>query len=145
MHVASVKVLALGGAELPLHLKHLDVACAHVVEDAEAKDMTAGVFLLDVHATLAKEHAELQLEIEHLAVQRPAHIMASADHAEAIALVIDWLVVPDLRDLHLGRVSALTAGEEIAVGARLAQMHLEAQEVAHLARFRHRREQLHRR
>jgi len=39
-------------------------------------------------------------------------------------------------------IAALAAGEQIAVGARLTQMLLEAEEVAHLARLRHRGEQL---
>ena len=65
-----------------------------------------------------------------------------ADDAERIALVVDRALVPDLGDLDLRRIEPLGPhAEEVAVGARLAHVQLEAEEVAQAPRHWQRREQ----
>ena len=96
----------------------------------------------DVLAALADEDAEFELVVEHLAIARPLHVCAGADDAETVAFVVDRLIVPDLRNLKLGRVARIAAdAEQVSLGARLAQMLFEAQEIAHLARLGHGRAQ----
>src|SRR6185295_13383311 len=56
---------------------------------------------------------------------------------EAVRVVVDWPLVPDLRDARLGAAQLCNGGEG------LLEMLLEAQEVAHLRRLRDRREQRH--
>jgi hypothetical protein len=103
--------------------------------------MVARCRSIDVLAALAEENAELELVVEPLAIARPQHVGAGADDAEAVALVIDRLLVPDLGDLDLRRVEPLAAAEDGHDRPRIADMLLEHQEIPHLPRLRHRREQ----
>ncbi|MCZ7641457.1 MAG: hypothetical protein M5U33_00230 [Pseudorhodoplanes sp.] len=75
-----------------------------------------------------------------------------ADHAEAIALVVERLLIPDLRDRRadaggaggdgfLAAVAQEARFQDRGVGARLQKVLLENQAVAHLLGHRHGRKE----
>src|SRR5262249_10992802 len=117
-----------------------------VSEDAIAR-LCSG----DVNASPADEHAELELVIENVGVTRPTDIGVGADHAEAIALVVDRLRIPNIRRQHDTAADVVReGGRRIRLSgrhlakpplARVAQVLLEAQKIAHLARYWHWRQQ----
>src|SRR5947209_2466503 len=135
--VAVVEVLALAGSELAGHLLRLLIARREVVEDRVAEDVLARALLRDVLAARADVAAELELEVEALAVAWPRHVGVGAADREAVRVIEDRPLVPDLRDARR-RAAQLRHRFEC-----LAQVLLEAEKVAHLRRQRHRREQAH--
>src|SRR5205085_11068863 len=129
--------LALARTELPGHFFRLFVASREVVEDAVAEDVLSCALLADVLAALTDVAAELELEVQALAVARPRHIGVRAADREAVRVIENRPLVPDLRDARR-RAAQLRDRFE-----RLAQVLLEAEEVAHLRRHGHGREQPH--
>src|SRR5690606_17892361 len=131
----------------------LRVARAHVVEDAITKDVFTRILALDVLTLTSDYDAKFEFKVQLFAIARPEDVRASANHAEAIALVINGLLVPDRRYLELvglgqfdcGRLRIGKCGGADAqrLGPRLPVMEFEGEEVAHLPRHRNRCEQLH--
>src|SRR3954463_12448881 len=135
--VAVVEVLTFARTELPRHLLRLLVARREVVEDGVAEDVLARALFRDVLAAPADVAAKLQLEVQALGIARPRDVGVGAAHREAARVIEDRPLVPDLRDARR-RAAQLPHRLE-----GLAQVLLEAQEVAHLRRHGHRREQPH--
>ncbi len=127
--VRVVEVLALAGPELAGHLLRLLVARREVVEDGVAEDVLARARLRDVLAGPPDVAAELELEVELLAVRRPGHLGAGAAHREAARMVEDRPLVPGLRGILPNRLE------------RLHQVLFETQKIPHLRRMGDRREQ----
>src|SRR3954452_14626213 len=87
--VAVVEVLALAGAELPGHFLRLLVTRREVIEDGVAKDVLARALLGNVLSAPADVAAELELEVEALAIARPWHIGVGAADREAVRVIED--------------------------------------------------------
>src|SRR6185503_10846032 len=128
--IGVVEILALARSELPRHLLGLLVARGEVVEDGVAEDVLARTLPRDVLAGPADIAAELELEIEALAVRWPGYVGARAADREAVGMVEDGALVPDLWDACRGPPQLRHRLES------LHQMLLEAEEVAHLRRIR---------
>jgi hypothetical protein len=120
------------------------VARGEVVEHRVAEHVAGSLAFRDVLSAAADHQPDLELVVDDARIGGPVHFGVVADDAEGVALVVDRPLVPDLGDLHLGGVEALGAeAEQVAVGARLAHVQLEAEEVAQPRRPRDGGEQLH--
>src|SRR5262245_9602352 len=146
--VRVVEVLALAGAELAGHLSRLLVARREVVEDRIAEDMVARSLTCDVPAGATDVAAELEFEVERLAVVGPWYLVLVPANAEPVRMVEDRPLVPgpgygeDSLRLHLAqRGFGVGRGLCAELPRRLEGLHemfLEAEEVAHLRRLRDR-------
>src|SRR5919204_1105208 len=134
--VAIIKVLALPRPQLPRHLLGLLVTRREVVEDGIAEDVLACAAARDVFTALGDVAAELELVVEALGVARPGHVGIGAADREAVRVIEDRALVPDLRNARR-RAAQLRHRLE-----GLAQVLFETEKVAHLRRHRHRREKL---
>src|SRR5262245_32639454 len=82
MAFALSKSFALAGSELAGHLLRLLVARREVVEDRVAEDVVAPALARDVLAGAPDVEAELELEVERVAIHRPRHVVVVPAHAE---------------------------------------------------------------
>src|SRR5690606_2273630 len=78
------------------HFLGLGVAGAEIVEDRVADDVTARRLPADVLTAPAYVAADLQFEVQRLAVAWPLELIVGPDHRKAVALVVDGLAPENL-------------------------------------------------
>src|SRR3546814_9380805 len=90
-------------------------------------------------AHLTTDHErKFQLEIHEFRIAGPLDVRPCSDDREAVALVVDWLPIPDWRD---GRGCAAVAAAPVTLGNGLSNMLLVNHAIAKLPRLRERGEQ----
>src|SRR3546814_6423301 len=80
----------------------------------------------------------VQLEIHEFRIAGPLDVRPCSDDREAVALVVDWLPIPDWRD---GRGCAAVAAAPVTLGNGLSNMLLVNHAIAKFSRLRERGEQ----
>ena len=133
-HITGIEVFALGRTELAGHLLELGVAGGAVIEDGEPENMGRRRRARDVHAGAAEDTGQFQLEVHHLGIRGPAHLLVGADHREAIGFVVERSFVPDRRD------GIRPPGQLFGLRKGIFQVLLEHQAITNLARLRQRRQ-----
>src|SRR5579883_2029858 len=83
------EIFALRRTKHTLHLVHLDIAGAEIVEDGDAKEEASGLFRREVFARATDDKAKFQFVVHALRIVRPRDLLLMSDERQGVALVVD--------------------------------------------------------
>src|SRR3546814_20257976 len=96
-------------------LRYLRVSRGHVIEDHITKDRFGRIVGRQIAHLTTDHERKFQLEIHEFRIAGPLDVRPCSDDREAVALVVDWLPIPDWRD---GRGCAAVAASRVTPGDR---------------------------
>src|SRR3546814_11150522 len=100
-------------------LRYLRVSRGHVIEDHITKDRFGRIVGRQIAHLTTDHERKFQLEIHEFRIAGPLDVRPCSDDREAVALVVDWLAIPDWR---AGRGCAACAAAPVTLVHGLSNM-----------------------